>query len=160
MKYANIMPNDFSAGEGTCVSFWTQGCPHHCKGCHNPEQWSFEGGYKFTNKVINYVIDAIKANGIQRNFAILGGEPLCPENYPVTKTVVDAVRAEYPNIKIYLWTGYIYEDICERTADILSKIDVLIDGPYIEELRDITLPLRGSSNQRVIYLKENLNIND
>lgn len=81
VRYANINKNDLINGEGVSVSFWTQGCPHHCKGCHNPETWNFQGGLEAPPmQILEEILDAIVANGIQRNFSVLGGEPLCVEN--------------------------------------------------------------------------------
>lgn len=153
MKYAAIENNDYINGEGMCVSFWVQGCPHKCEGCHNPEAWSFEGGQELPNDYKGNIIKAISANGITRNFSVLGGEPLCPENLDLTLSTISAVRAAYPNIKIFLWTGYCLEDIKENPVvkEILEQINVLIDGPFIQEQRDITLKLRGSKNQRILY---------
>ena len=142
MRYAGIIKNDVAAGEGVCVTFFTQGCSRHCPGCHNPETWDFDGGYEFTYEVLDRIIQALKANGVQRNFCVMGGEPLNPQNLFLTNLVIEEVRKHYPNIKIYVWTGYI------------DNIDVLIDGPFIKEQRDITLPMRGSRNQRIIELKE------
>lgn len=157
MKYAGIVHNDYAAGEGVCVSVYTQGCPHHCKNCHNPETWDFDGGKPFSQSTMDEIIKAISANNIKRNFCILGGEPLCDENLFLTCLLVTEVRKHYPDIKIYVWTGYIYEDLRKRGSSkldiIFSNINYLIDGPYIDELRDITLQMRGSSNQRIIGLK-------
>lgn len=161
MKYAAIIPNDVSNGEGICVSFFVQGCPHHCKGCFNPETWDFDGGYEFNQEyTLNKILKAINANNIQRNFCVLGGEPLAKQNLKLTHMVVDAVRSRYPNIKIYLWTGYIIKDIFSEAmendllADTVNKLDFIIDGPFIEEEKDLSLRLRGSKNQH-IYKKEN-----
>lgn len=153
MRYAAIENNDYINGEGMCVSFWVQGCPHKCEGCHNPEAWSFEGGQELPNDYKGNIIKAISANGVTRNFSVLGGEPLCPENLDLTLSTISAVRAAYPNIKIFLWTGYCLEDIKENPVikEILEQINVLIDGPFIQEQRDITLKLRGSKNQRILY---------
>lgn len=153
MRYAAIENNDYINGEGMCVSFWVQGCPHKCEGCHNPEAWSFEGGQELPNDYKGNIIKAISVNGITRNFSVLGGEPLCPENLDLTLSTISAVRAAYPNIKIFLWTGYCLEDIKENSVvkEILEQINVLIDGPFIQEQRDITLKLRGSKNQRILY---------
>ena len=151
------MPNDFINGIGVCVSFWTQGCPHHCLGCHNPEAWDFEGGYEVPTDIKGRIIKAISANGIQRNFSILGGEPLCKQNRDLVNEIVTAVRTAYPDIKIYLWSGYTYQDLLSMNSSvvnsILEKCDILIDGPFELENRDITLKLRGSSNQNIIDLK-------
>ncbi len=162
MKYAGLMENDFTDGSGVCVSLWTQGCPHHCSGCHNPETWDFNGGYEVPDNIRGQIIKAISANGITRNFSILGGEPLCDQNLDFVYNVVSAVRIAYPNIKIYIWSGYTLEELTEKNnpkiIEILKKANYLIDGRYIDELRDITLPLRGSSNQRIIKLDEIKNL--
>lgn len=156
MKYAGLIKNDMCAAPGVSVSFFTQGCPHRCKGCHNPDTWSFEKGKEFTNDVLNEIVSALTANGIERSLAIMGGEPLCPENTFLTYLVMKTVKEKLPNTKIYIWTGYYYEDLIKHTdlrvSQILELADVLIDGPYVEELRDITLPMRGSSNQSIIDL--------
>lgn len=152
MKYATIMENDYTNGENICVSFWVQGCPHRCEGCHNPAQWDFEGGKELPNDYKGQIIKAISANGITRNFSVLGGEPLCEQNIKLTSDIITAVRVAYPHIKIFLWTGYTLEELKHPLIeDILSKIDVLIDGPYIQSQRDVTLKLRGSTNQRILY---------
>ena len=154
-RYAGLITNDFANGTGTCVSFWTQGCPHHCPGCQNPETWSFNGGQEVPTDIRGQIIKAICANGIIRNFSVLGGEPLCDENLEEVDKIITAVRTAYPQIKIFVWTGYIIEELKEkhdeRIDSILSQIDVLIDGPFIEAERDITLELRGSKNQRVLH---------
>ena len=156
MKYAGIIKNDMSAAPGVSVSFFTQGCPHRCRGCHNPETWDFEKGKEFTNDTLNDIITALTANGIERSLAIMGGEPLCQENSFLTYLVIKTIKEKLPNTKIYIWTGYYYEDLLakrdSRIAQILELTDVLVDGPYVEALRDITLPMRGSSNQSVIDL--------
>lgn len=158
MRYAGIIKNDVAAGEGVCVTFFTQGCSRHCPGCHNPETWDFNGGYEFTQETLNNIIKALKANGVQRNFCIMGGEPLNSENLFLTDLIITEVKKYYPDIKIYVWTGYTYEELLDRSENllqnILRNINVLVDGPFIQEKRDITLAMRGSSNQRIIELKE------
>lgn len=162
MKYAGIIYNDFSAAPGVSLSFFTQGCPFCCKGCHNPETWDFNGGREFTDKTLDSIIKGLTANGIKRNLCVMGGEPLCPENRALTSYVIMGVKMSLPDTKVYLWTGYEYEQLLviresndDKDLDtILYYTDVLIDGPYIEEERDITLPMRGSRNQRIINLKE------
>lgn len=161
MRYAGIKYNDIVDTEsGICVSFWAQGCPNHCPGCHNPQTWDFNGGMQKREKEItDEIIKTINANGIKRDFSVLGGEPLAPgENTLHTAHIVQSVRAVYPDIKIYLWSGYTYEQIMLRREchlnNILKSIDVLIDGPYIETKRDITLHLRGSSNQDIYERNE------
>lgn len=161
MKYAGIIYNDFSAAPGVSLSFFTQGCPHHCPGCHNQETWDFNGGKEFTPETLSSIISDLTANNIQRTLCIMGGEPMCPENLFLTHMIIKAVKDALPNTKIYIWTGYLYEDLVKRsdshTTQILELADALIDGPYIEAERDVTLPMRGSRNQRIIDLRGNLN---
>ena len=154
-KYAGLITNDFANGTGICVSFWVQGCPHKCPGCQNPETWDFNKGKDLPNDIRGQIIKAISANGITRNFSVLGGEPLCPQNLEEVDNIITSVRTAYPHIKIFVWTGYTLEELKNNKnihiQSILSEIDVLIDGKYIEEERDITLNLRGSKNQKVLY---------
>lgn len=150
MRYAGINKNDFTAAPGVSVTFFTQGCPHRCHGCHNPETWDFNGGKEFTPQVLDTIVEALTANGITRSLAIMGGEPLCEENLFMTLLVISYVREKLPWVKIYVWTGFYYENLLKNSnphlQKILESVNVLIDGPYIESLRDITLPMRGSSN--------------
>lgn len=157
MRYAAIKENDIANGPGVNVSFWVQGCKNHCKDCQNPETWSFTGGKEFTKDTLNNLFKALKANGINRNLSILGGEPLCPENIPITKYIVQQVKEKYPEIKIYLWSGYYYDELVknkEIKEEIFPYLDILVDGPYINSQRDIALKWRGSRNQNIIYLKK------
>lgn len=160
MRYASINFNDITAAPGLCVTVFLQGCPHHCPGCHNPTTWDFNGGEEFTAETMTAIIEGLNAQNIQRNLCIMGGEPLAPQNTFLTNMIINEVKLHYPDIKIYVWTGYTYEEIqllCDsHVKHILEQADYLIDGRYIEELRDITLEMRGSSNQRIIDLKEKL----
>lgn len=153
-KYAGLITNDFANGTGVCVSFWAQGCPHHCQGCQNPETWDFDGGQPLPIDIKGQIIKAISANGITRNFSVLGGEPLCEQNLDIVDQIITAVRAAYPHIKIFVWTGYTIQELKEQKnttiEHILSQIDTLIDGKYIESKRDITLKFRGSKNQNIL----------
>lgn len=158
MRYAGIIKNDIAAGEGMNVSFFVQGCPIHCPGCHNPQTWDFNGGKEFTMDTLNDILYSIGENGIQRNLSIMGGEPLCKENLFLVNLIVSNVLEKYPTIKIYIWTGYTYEELIGRNDEILNKlldkIDYLIDGPFMIKQRDITLAMRGSCNQRILNMKE------
>ena len=162
MRYAGIIKNDFSAAPGISVSFFVQGCPHHCKGCHNPETWDFDGGKEFTYDVLNDIAESLFANGISRSLAIMGGEPLCEQNIFLTLLVVKTIKETYPDVKIYIWSGYTYDYLMSHITtnlhlkQVLDYADFLIDGPYVEELRDISLPMRGSSNQKIIDLKKKI----
>lgn len=153
MRIAGLTKNDTTNGEDICVSLWVQGCPHRCKGCHNPESWDFNGGeYKNNDILLEEIYDAISANGIQRNFSILGGEPLAPQNINDTYYILWEVKQRYPSIKTFVWTGYTLEQLKEMYKDtLLENVDVLIDGPFIKAERDITLKFRGSKNQRILY---------
>lgn len=156
MRYAGINFNDFSAGPGVSVSFFTQGCPHHCSGCHNPETWDFNGGKEFTPQILDDIITGVNANGIKRNFCLMGGEPLCEENEFLSYLILLTIKEKSPDTKIYIWTGYTYEELLKRGNKILKILelaDVLIDGPYIQSQRDVSLEMRGSTNQRIINLK-------
>lgn len=154
MRYADVIWNDIAAGDGLCVSFYTQGCPHHCPGCHNPETWDFEGGKELPSTLLDELPIRLNDQGIKRSLCILGGEPLCQENLFLTHLLVRTVKDKSPDTKIYLWTGYLYEDLKTNNNThiqyILNNINTLIDGPFIQEERDITLKMRGSRNQRII----------
>lgn len=158
MRFAKIKYNDIANSQGIGVSFFAQGCPHSCKNCFNQETWDFNGGQEFTKQTLDSIIQGLQANDIKRNLNILGGEPLCQENLFLTRLIIETVRKELPDTKIYIWTGYLYKDLIKRTDNntktILELADVLIDGPYIQAERDITLPMRGSRNQRIINLHE------
>ena len=156
MRYSGLILNDITAAPGLCVSFFTQGCPHHCRGCHNPDTWAFEGGKQFTTETLNEIIAGLTAQGIQRDLCIMGGEPLCEDNAFLTYMVIQEARKKVPGVKVYIWSGYVYEDLLRSTnphvRGALELADVLIDGPYIAAKRDLTLNMRGSRNQRIIDL--------
>lgn len=166
MRYAGMIKNDIAAGEGVNVSFFTQGCPFKCKGCHNPQTWDFSGGKEFSPATLTELLDALSANGVKRNLSIMGGEPLCEENIFLVSLIILSVKEQFPDIKIYVWTGYTYEELEARSQlepkikTILDNIDYLIDGPFILEERDITLAMRGSRNQRILDMKEMRNKNE
>jgi anaerobic ribonucleoside-triphosphate reductase activating protein len=150
MRYAKINPNDVANGEGICVSLFVQGCPHRCKGCFNPETWDFEGGFEFTDREMNFILEALTANGVQRNFSVLGGEPLAPWNKETVLEIIKTVREKYKDIKIYLWTGYELDRLKDPLIEeIMFLVDYIIDGPFEEDKKDLTLKLRGSSNQKI-----------
>ena len=154
MKLAKIMENDIvDCDDGIAVSVWFFGCPHKCKGCHNSDLWEPDCMEETNeNEVIDKVISLINKDGINRNLSILGGEPLAEYNLMNTSNLIVSVRNKFPNIKIYLWTGYILENLDKKNIfieQILRNVDVLIDGPFILEKRALTLNLRGSSNQRI-----------
>lgn len=157
MRINIIKDNDIANGFGITMSLWTQGCPHHCKGCFNTETWSFTDGEEFTQDKLDYIIDNIDKNNIKRDLAILGGEPLCPENVDGVINVCKTFKNKYPQKKIYLWTGYTVENFNNMQKEIFKYVDILIDGKFEEDKKNISLTLRGSSNQRIIDVKETLN---
>lgn len=158
MRYAGIIKNDTAAAPGVCVSVFLQGCSKHCPGCHNPESWDYDGGKEFTADTIFEIITALIANGIHRNLCIMGGEPLDSHNSFLTLLIIEEVKQQLPDTKIYIWTGYTYNELLKSSNNhvkqCLKLADVLIDGPYIEAERDITLAMRGSRNQNIIDLKQ------
>lgn len=157
MRYSGLIRNDLAAAPGISVSFFTQGCPHRCKGCHNPETWDFNGGKEFTQDTLREIVEALEANGIERSLCIMGGEPLCEENTLLVLMTLQYVKQRLPETKVYIWTGYYYDELLKKNDPKISLIldlaDYLIDGPYVESMRDISLQMRGSSNQSIIELK-------
>lgn len=160
MRYAKIKNNDVANSPGIAVSFYTQGCPHHCPGCFNPETWDFNGGFEFTYDTLEEIISAMTENGIRRSLCVLGGEPLCEQNLFLTYLVVSSVKERLPQTEVYIWTGYRYEELIKSNSSkingILDKTDFLIDGPFVETKKDLTLKMRGSSNQRIIDVQRTL----
>lgn len=153
MRFSKIKDNDIANGIGITMSLWTQGCPHHCKGCFNHETWDFKGGKEFTDIDKRYIFDNINSYNVNRDLSILGGEPLCPQNVSGVVELCKEFKELYPDKKIYVWTGYVLEEFNDNQKEILDYIDVLVDGKFEEELKNISLKLRGSENQRIIYLK-------
>lgn len=157
-KYAGIKYNDVANAPGISVSVYVQGCEHHCKGCFNPETWDFNGGKNFCADDLNNIIQGLRENDIKRNLCILGGEPLHPQNLSLTFYIISNVRYAIPDTPIYVWTGYKMEELQERAKSsvilnaILRSINYLIDGPFIEEQKDLRLAMRGSANQRIFHL--------
>lgn len=162
-RLAKINWNDATNGNGVCVSIFLQGCPYHCPGCFNQETWNPAGGQPidFPN-FIRQLIDKIQENGIERGLSFLGGEPLVSYNLEFVDKVTTIIKAIYPSTPVYIWTGGIFENHLKDAESspvlhhILSLTDVLIDGPYQQDKRDITLYLRGSSNQRIIDVQASL----
>lgn len=151
MRYNLIRKMDISNGPGVRVSIFMQGCSFHCKNCFNKETWDFEGGQEFTDETIDKVIDLCNKPEV-KGLSILGGEPMHPTNIEGTTKLAKAFKEKYPEKTIWTWTGFEYEDIKDK--DVFNYIDVLIDGQYKDELHDPTLKWKGSSNQRVIDIKE------
>ena len=159
MRFSKIKDNDIANGLGVTMSLWTQGCPHHCKGCFNGETWDFDAGEEFEDSDLQYIIENINKNNVHRDLSILGGEPLCPENVDGVIEVCKIFKEKFPEKKIYLWTGYVVEQFNEKQRNVLNYIDVLVDGPFVQAKRNLSLMMRGSSNQRVIDVKKSLDEN-
>ena len=151
MRYNLIRKMDISNGPGVRVSIFMQGCSFHCKNCFNKETWDFEGGQEFTDETINKVLELCNKPEV-KGLSILGGEPMHPTNIEGTTKLAKAFKEKYPEKTIWTWTGFRYEDIKDK--DVFNYIDVLVDGQYKDELHDPTLKWKGSSNQRVIDIKE------
>jgi len=156
MKYATIKKHDIANGPGVRVSIFVSGCNHHCKGCFNEEAWDFNYGSDFTDETIDEVIDALKPEHII-GLSVLGGEPFEFVNQQGLLPLLKKVKSLYPNKTIWAYSGFLYEELLkmkyEETKEILNLIDVLVDGKFVEELKDPMLYFRGSSNQRVIDMQ-------
>ena len=156
MYYGRIKKTDIANGPGVRVSLFVSGCRNHCKGCFQPETWSFNYGQEYDGvNTVNEIIEALSPEYIS-GLSILGGDPIERENISEVVTLCYLVKRLYPNKTIWLYTGYKYEDIAEMYPNVLEVIDVMVDGPFIEDLKDISLVFRGSSNQRIIDVPESI----
>ena len=160
IRIAGLNKNDVVNGVGISVSLFLQGCHFHCKGCHNPEAWDPNDGMPYDwNDIINQILEAISANGLQRNLSILGGEPLDSyDKRDFIRLLIKVVKQRFPDIKICIWTGYTITQLRDDlnladVGEILANIEYLIEGPFILEERDLTLKWRGSRNQNIINMK-------
>lgn len=158
MRYAGLIGDDFVNGYGVCVSLWMQGCPNRCKGCHNPQTWDFNGGKEIEIDQMKYLIEnKIDKNGVKRNLSILGGEPMCDENVDYVNDICGWFKSKYPDRKIFIWTGFTIEELIEK-GDKFKKFmdyaDIVVDGKFDLSKRDLTIPFRGSSNQRVVSVSD------
>ena len=155
-KIAGIYWDDTAAAPGISLSVYFSGCHFHCPGCHNPEAQDFNYGRDYDTDIRQEIAQKLKKNGVMRTLCILGGEPLNEENIGDVLNLIGWCKLDYPDLKIYVWTGYTLEELEERDDDdvraVLRNITFLIDGRYEQDKRDITLPLRGSSNQRILYM--------
>ena len=175
MRYAQIRSMDISNGEGVGVSLFVQGCPFHCKNCFNSETWDFNGGKEWTEKTKNKFMELIDRPYIKR-VSFLGGECLADQNLDGVLDLIKQIRISFPEKTIWLYTGFewnsLMSKICQPTfpdekfehdrnihmkrQKIISNVDVLVDGEYIDEQKDLTLAYRGSKNQHVIDVKQSL----
>ena len=160
MRYAQIRRMDISNGEGIGVALYTSGCKFHCKNCFNEELWSMKAGTPWNKKKnVQEILDLSAPSYISR-LSILGGEPLLPRNISALTHLCKTFKENYPDKKIWLYSGYCWEEIIKKHKKLMEYIDVVVDGLYIHKLRDMTLKYRGSSNQRVIDVQASLNSNE
>ena len=163
MNYADIKQYDVANGPGVRVSIFVSGCTHYCKGCFNEEAWDFNYGQPFTEETIQTVLDYMKPSYV-KGLTVLGGEPMEPQNQPAVAELLKRVKEVYPEKSIWLFSGYDFEkDMLGRmskeipeTKEILSCLEVLVDGEFVEELKNLSLRFKGSSNQRTILVQESL----
>lgn len=173
MRFASMRALDISNGENVGVSLFVQGCDRHCFNCFNPETWDFNGGKEWTEETKNKFLKLIDRPYIKR-VSLLGGEPLAEQNLDDVLSLIKEIRISFPEKTIWLYTGYKFEQIKDEFTEskkwlqaswkhsaitrweIVTNVDVLVDGEYIDEQRDLTLKWRGSKNQRVIDVPESL----
>ena len=162
MYYGNIKKTDIADGDGVRVSLFVSGCRNCCKGCFQPETWDFKYGTEFTQETENQILEFLRPSYIS-GLTVLGGEPFEEENQRILAPILRKVKETYPSKTIWCYTGYVLEkDLlpedgrkhCEATGEMLKYIDILVDGPFIEEQKNISLKFRGSENQRILKLKE------
>ena len=149
MNYCGIKKTDTANGLGARVSLFVSGCRNHCPGCFQPETWDIDYGSPFTKVIEDEIIEALRPSWIQ-GLSILGGKPMEPENQAALLPFLSRVRRELPDKDIWLYTGYTFEAVSE--SELLPLVDVLVDGPFVEGERDISLSFRGSRNQRILTL--------
>ena len=163
MKYGAIKYCDIANGVGVRTSLFVSGCTHHCPGCFQPETWSFDYGEEFTCEVADQVVESLAPEYVS-GLAVLGGEPMEPENQRALAPLLRRVKEAYPQKSIWLYTGDTFEELLdeqsprhtEATDSLLACIDVVVDGRFEEERKDITLRFRGSSNQRLLDMPASL----
>mgnify|MGYP001054684690 FL=1 len=156
MRYGNIKKCDIANGIGVRTVLFVSGCTHHCKGCFQPETWDFSYGEPYTKETENEIVESLRPSYIN-GLTLLGGEPFEPANQRELVGLLRRIRRELPDKTVWAFSGYTWEELtgqsrarCEVTEEMLSMIDVLVDGEYMEEKRNISLRFRGSENQRLI----------
>lgn len=157
MRYAEIKKNDVANGPGVRVSLWTQGCPHRCEDCFNFQTWDYDQGKEFTADTIDEILKLLKNAPVKKDFSILGGEPLIKRNRKMLLLLLKVVKNNFPEINIWLWTGYEWEDI--KDLYLLKLVDVIVVGKFEKQNKDLSLKFRGSSNQKIIDVQKSLKEN-
>ena len=158
MNYSQIRKMDISNGPGIRVSLFTQGCSIHCPGCFNKSIWSYDGGQKWTSEIESQFLSLCSPSYIS-GISILGGEPLSFQNFEELKKLFKSFRKLYPEKTIWMWTGYEFEMLNKEQLEVVKLVDVLVDGPWVKKLADLSLKFKGSSNQRIINVKKTLKEN-
>ena len=160
MNYEKVDKCSVSNGAGVRTVLWVSGCDVHCHNCHNPQTWDFNSGIPFTDDTMQEILYDLSKPYI-KGLTISGGHPLDPHNAPKVLEIVKRVKMVFPNKDIWIYSGYVWENIIkdETLREILKYSDVLVDGAYVDELRDISLPFKGSSNQRIIDVQKSLSEN-
>lgn len=159
MHFGNVKYCDIADGEGVRTSLFVSGCTHRCKGCFQPETWDFSYGQEFDGAVMEDILESLRPAYVD-GLTVLGGEPMEPDNQRALAPFLEQVKARFPGKTIWMYTGDVYEELAdpsgarrtEATDRVLACVDVLVDGPYVQELHDISARFRGSSNQRIIDL--------
>jgi len=157
MNYQNITSPDMNNGSGLRCVLWVSGCTHHCINCQNPQTWDCQSGIPFDKSAKKEILEELSRDYIS-GLTLSGGDPLHPQNVQEITLLIKEVKKKFPNKNIWLYTGFIFEDI--QDLELIQYIDVLVDGKYIEELRDVKLHWCGSSNQRIIDVQKTLNNED
>lgn len=155
MRYHNITKDDMLNGDGLRAVLWLSGCEHACKGCHNPITWDVNGGIEFDNTARNELFDLLEKDYIS-GVTFSGGDPLHPANINEVSLLINEIRETFPEKTIWLYTGYDWDEI--KMLPFIKNIDVLVDGEFVQELKDEKLHWKGSSNQNVIDVKKSLEV--
>lgn len=166
MNYATIKDCDIANGPGVRVSLFVSGCTHRCKGCFNEVAWDFDYGTPFTQETADKILDML-APGYIKGITLLGGEPFEPQNQPALAELLRQIKAKYPQKSIWAFSGYLFENMLkgkvgdrEVCMELLSMLDVLVDGPFVESKKNLMLRFRGSENQRIIDVPASLKQNE
>ena len=160
MNYEKVDKCSVSNGAGVRTVLWVSGCDVHCHNCHNPQTWDFNSGIPFTDDTMQEILYDLSKSYI-KGLTLSGGHPLDTQNAPKVLEIVKRVKMVFPNKDIWIYSGYVWENIIkdETLREFLKYTDILVDGAYIDELRDISLQFRGSSNQRIIDVQKSLTEN-
>ena len=160
MNYATIKKNDIANGPGVRVSLFVSGCTHRCKDCFNQEAWDFQYGHPFGQAQVDEILQDLSKPYI-KGLSLLGGEPFHPDNQSAVLDLVQQARAAYPNLNIWCYSGYLFQDLAagqvgRHSRALLEQLDILVDGPFVAEKKNLSLRFRGSENQRIIQVQPSL----